>query len=94
MNNTTELMNRLLSSQVKAELLILFHKNPGLIDTLDGVTRRIGRTGKTVETELRDLVDLGILKTKTVGRFEVFLFDRAKDKEIQETIADYLRSKS
>lgn len=87
-----ELLNGLLSSEVKAQLLLLFHKNPGLIDTIDGVARRIGRTARAVEADMKDLVDLGLLKAKKLGRSEVIHLDRARDKEIQETITNYLRS--
>jgi hypothetical protein len=35
-----EILDRVLASESKAELLMLFHKNPGLIDTVEGVSRR------------------------------------------------------
>jgi len=92
MSKEREILDRLLSSDVKGDLLLLFHKNPGLIDTMESVARRIGRVTKTIETDIRDLVDLGVLKTKHIGRFEVFLLDRARDKELQKTIASYIRS--
>lgn len=82
----------MLSSDVKADLLALFHKNPGLIDSIDGVARRIGRTANAIEKDVGELVDLGVLKRKRLSTSEVFLLDRAKDKEIQGIIANQIKS--
>jgi len=65
---------------------------PGLIDTLDGVARRIGRTGNAIEEDVRGLVNLGILKTRRIGRSEVLLLDRARDREVLDAIAKHLRN--
>lgn len=87
-----QLLDKLLSSDVKADLLALFHKNPGLIDSIDGVARRIGRTANAIEKDVGELVDLGVLKRKRLSTSEVFLLDRAKDKEIQGIIANQIKS--
>ncbi len=71
--------------------MVLFHKNPGLIDSSEGVARRIGRIAKSIEADVRDLVKLGVLKTRQVGSREVIFLDRSKDKETQETIVGYLK---
>ena len=73
MSQGSEILNRLLSSEVKADPLVLFHKNPGLIDSMDGVARRIGGRTNSIEADVKDLVDLGILRTKRIGRSEVIL---------------------
>ena len=87
-----EILRRLLSSDVKGDLLILFHKNPGLIDGIDAVARRIGRRANAIETEIRDLIDLGVLKTKRIGTITVYLLDRKKDADLQEISASYVRN--
>lgn len=92
MNDGLTILNSLLSSEVKGDLLVLFHKNPGLIDTIKGVARRIGRRANTIEQEVKDLIDLGVLGTKRIGTSEVIFLDRARDKEIQEIIANYLKN--
>lgn len=92
MSNEAEILSKLLSSEAKGDLLVLFHKNIGLIDTFDSVARRIGRTGKTIDADLKDLVGLGILKTKQIGGRQVVFIDRARDKEVQEILAKYFTS--
>ena len=91
MSKGSELMTRLLSSEVKGDLLVMFHKNPGIMDTMDGVARRIGRTASVVETDVEDLVQLGLLRKKRIGKLEVVLLNREVDKKFQESITDHVR---
>ena len=82
----------LLSSEVRGDLLALFHRNPGLIDTVEGVALRIGRRGEAIEGDVKALVDLGVLKTKMSGDKRVIVLDRARDREIQSLLADHVRT--
>jgi predicted transcriptional regulator len=84
----------MVSSPAKAELLMLYHRNPGLIDTIDGVARRLGYGSWVVETEAKDLVEMGILRTKKVGALTVYSLDSKKDKEIMLSAADSVRELS
>lgn len=92
MTNENKLFQMLFSTEVKGDLLVLFHKNPGLIDTYEGVARRIGRIAKSIETDVKDLTSLGVLKTRRVGSREVIYFDRSKDRETQESIINHLKT--
>ncbi len=92
MSEAQQIIATLLSSQVRGELLVLFHRNSGLVDTIDGVALRIGRTGFAIENDVRDLVKLGVLKTKKIGSSEVILLDRARDREVLETVANHIKS--
>ncbi len=88
----SEILSRLLGSEIRGDLLVLFHKNPGLIDTVDGVARRIGRTTVTVISELRELLELGVLRQKRIGASEVVFLDRTKDRELLESVANHLKT--
>jgi len=88
-----DIVKKLFSSENKVDLLALFHKNPGLIDTMAGVARRIGRTAETIETDVRDFVDLGLLRTTQIGKLEAIRLSRAKDTEIQEILVRYMKVK-
>ncbi len=92
MSQPEQIIQQLLSSDTKADLITLFRKNPGLIDTLEGVARRIGRRSNAVELEVRDLINLGILRKKKIGSQEAIYRDEQKDKEVQELVAGYLRN--
>ncbi len=88
----SEILSTLLGSEVRGDLLVLFHRNPGLIDTVDGVARRIGRTTVAVISEVRELLQLGVLKQKRIGTSEVVFIDRAKDRELLESVANHLKT--
>ncbi len=92
MSAPNQLFKLMLSSEVKGDLLVLFHKNPGLMDSLDGVARRIGRVGTTIQADVRDMVNLRVLGTRQVGGREVIFLDRSGDRAAQDTIIDYLKN--
>lgn len=85
-------LSKLLSSETKGELLILFRKNPGVIDTIEGVARRIGKKANAIEADVKEFLDLGLLKTKRIGSADVIFLNSEVDKEIQEVVAKYLTS--
>ena len=70
----------------------MFHRNPGLIDTVDGVARRVGRTTIAVISDVRELLQLGVLKQKRIGNSEVVFLDRSKDRELLESVANHLKT--
>ncbi|MDA4130413.1 MAG: hypothetical protein OK457_06545 [Thaumarchaeota archaeon] len=82
----------LLGSDVRADLVALFHRNPGLIDTAEGISRRIGQVHKAVQADLDELAVVGLLSKKKFGNQEVFYLNHAKDLEIQDSIATHLQS--
>jgi hypothetical protein len=84
---------KLFSSEVKVELLVLFRGNPGLTDSVEGVARRVGRTSHEVVSALDDFVDLGILKKRTLGSgTQLFSLDRAGDKKALNSLAQYIKA--
>ena len=89
MNETglRQLSEKLIGTEIKAELLRLFHMNPGVLDTVDGIARRIGRMPNDVETEIVTLVDLGVLRRERFGKLDVVSLNTRKDKEVQEKLA-------
>jgi KaiC/GvpD/RAD55 family RecA-like ATPase len=80
-----KLFERLLDTDVKADLLTLFHNNAALSETTDQLAKRTGRNPEEVHRELEDLVQLGILK-----KAEVYSFGTDRDKEIQDAISKQL----
>ena len=85
MKRSTKLFERLLDTDVKADLLTLFHNNANLQETSEGLAGKIGRNATEVERELEDLVQLGILK-----RVQVYCFGTERDREIQDAISKQL----
>lgn len=92
MSAPSQLFQSMLSSEIKGDLLVLFHKNPGLIDSLEGVARRIGRIGAAIQSDVQDMVNAHILGTKRIGGREIIFLDRSGDKAAQDTILSYLKN--
>ena len=87
-----EVLDTLLASEIRADLVTLFRKNPGLVDTIEGISRRIGLMPDAISDEVKELIKLGLLSTMKLGDREIIYFDRKKDKEIQEATANYLQT--
>ena len=85
-------LGALLSSSNKADLLVLFHRNPGLIDTVEGIARRLGKKGSAISSDVSELASASILQKKVVGRSEVYFLNREKDRESQKDVAEYIKS--
>lgn len=81
----SKIFERLLDSDVKADLLTLFHNNANLTETAEGLARRVGRSLGEVQLELSDMVGLGELE-----KIEVYSFNQEKDREIQDAISKQL----
>ncbi len=86
------ILHTFLASRARGELLVLFHRNPGLIDTAEGIARRIGRSASSIEKDLDGLIKLGILARKALGESEAIFLDRAKDDEAKSLVSRYLTS--
>jgi KaiC/GvpD/RAD55 family RecA-like ATPase/AraC-like DNA-binding protein len=85
MQRPMKLFERLLDSDVKADLLTLFHNNPHLAETIEDIAKRIGRTPSEVQREFDDLVQLGIMR-----KTEVYSLGLERDEEIQDAISKQL----
>lgn len=85
-------LSALLSSSNKADLLVLFHRNPGLIDTVEGIARRMGTKGSAISSDISELASSSILERKVVGKSEVYFLNREKDRESQKDITEYINN--
>ncbi len=57
-----DLIEKLIGSETKAELLMFFHENPESTDTVEGIANKIHRNPKEIDGDVSDLVELGLLK--------------------------------
>lgn len=92
-NNPRYLLTKMLSSDIKADLLTLFHKNPGIIDTEDGVSSRMGLPPESIHRDVRDLVRLGILQSEKFGAYIAISLDVKRDKEVQSLLGKYFQKR-
>ena len=84
-----DLLEKLIGSEIKAELLMYFHDNPDANDTVDSIAERIHRDPKEIERDVTDLVELGLLH-----EVRVVSFNKSRDQELQREISRRLTSPS
>lgn len=87
------IIEKLLSSDAKADLLVLFNKNPGLTDDSAHVARRVRRSPSQIDDDLKDLIDIGLLVRKKIRGSERICYDRKRAKEIQMLIAHQIKAR-
>jgi len=81
LKGSARLFEKLIDSEGKAELLTLFHREPDLKDTSEGLANRLGRSPEAVKEDLEELRELGLFT-----RSEVYSFINERDREIQRLI--------
>lgn len=81
-----EIVRAILSSVTSLEIMSLFNTNPNLIDTTEGVAKRLGLGPEKIESDLNKLVSTGLLKKRTASKSPVFMLDKAKAKEADRQI--------
>lgn len=89
MTKIESLLGTILSSEIKIELLNLFNQNPSIIDTIDGIASRIGKTGLAIKDDVEDLEKVGLLRKKYIGHQAVFQVDPAVQKELRALLEEY-----
>ncbi len=83
----SELLEKLIGSETKAELLMYFHDYPDATDTVEGIAEKIRRKPQEIEHDISDLVELGLLQ-----EVRVISFNKARDRELQGEISKRLIS--
>lgn len=81
-------LERALDSQLKADILHLFHQDVGLSETAEQTARRLNRKPAEVQQALEDLVEIDILWRNK----KVYAFGLTKDKELQDAMLKQLAS--
>jgi hypothetical protein len=82
----------ILSSEIRADLVSLFRKNPGIIDTPEGIARRMGYLPKVIQSDLDEITGLGVIGKKKLGNREIYFLNHDRDTEVQQTIGSFLQN--
>lgn len=83
----SDLVEKLIGSETKAELLMFFHDNPDTTDTIEGIAAKVRRQPREIEQDVSDLVELGLLQ-----EVRVVSFNKGRDQELQREISKMLIS--
>jgi KaiC/GvpD/RAD55 family RecA-like ATPase len=85
----TDLLEKLIGSETKAELLMYFHENPDSTETVEAVALKLKRKPEEIESDVSDLVELGLLQ-----QVRLISFNKDRDQELQREISQRLISPS
>jgi hypothetical protein len=67
-----DLVKTKVNSFIKWDLVRFLRENPNTADTAENIARYVGRSAATVEPELRELVQSGIMEVKQVEDMPIF----------------------
>ncbi len=83
-----EFIRTKVNSFIKWDLVRFFHDNPHTTDTADGIARYTGRDVRTIEPELQQLVNAGILQTSPLNDLTVYTL--ATDTDTRKLINTFI----
>ncbi len=83
----------LTGSDLRVQILVFFHRNPGLVETAEGLARRMGANVAALRREIRPHVELGLVRERAIGSMVVLQFDRARQAEIEGSIERMLAAR-
>ncbi|MEA3189662.1 MAG: hypothetical protein QOD77_244 [Thermoplasmata archaeon] len=86
-SNLRKLFEVWVDSELKAQIIVFYQNNPGVIDTIEGLASRLGTNVEQLRTNIADHLQLGFLHERKVGSQVVLVYDRKKQQGIQEFIA-------
>jgi len=67
-----DLVKTKVNSFIKWDLVRFLRENPNTADTADNIAKYVGRNAATVEPELRELVESGIMEVKSVEGMPIY----------------------
>src|SRR5215467_3967587 len=82
-----DLLDKLIGSETKAELLMYFHNNPESAETLDSISAKLQRKPQEIARDISDLVEIGLLE-----EVRFISFNRDRDEELQRELTQRFSS--
>ncbi len=85
-----ELIQTRVNSFIKWDLVRFFHDNPHTTDTADSIARYTGRDVRTVDPELIQLAQDGVLDMEDLSGMRVYTL--TQDQAVRELIASFIQA--
>jgi predicted transcriptional regulator len=85
-----ELIQTRVNSFIKWDLVRFFHDNPHTTDTADSIARYTGRDVRTVEPELIQLAQDGVLDMEDLSGMRVYTLTQTPD--VRELVASFIQA--
>lgn len=87
-------IGRGIDSDEKVRLIAFFRRNPGVIETIDGLSRRLALPRARLESQIHDVVSTGLLRERRIGDRVVVMVDRERLDALTGTIEEMLKRKA
>jgi predicted transcriptional regulator len=85
-----ELIQNRVNSFIKWDLVRFFHDNPQTTDTADSIARYTGRDVRTVEPELIQLAQDGVLDMEDLSGMRVYTL--TQEQTVRELVASFIQA--
>jgi hypothetical protein len=82
-----------MDSPLKVQIVSFYHRNPGMIETIEGLAQRIGSDPEMVRKTVADHVKLGFLRERNLGALKVIVYDPNGEKRLQDYVAQQVKSR-
>ncbi len=77
----------------KILITVFFQENPGVVESVEGLAKRLGTTSEDIREAIADHLSLGLLKERTISGKKVLVYDRSKRRDLEEFIAEELQKR-
>ena len=81
-----KLLELWVDSSLKVQVIVFFHDNPGILETLEGLAKRLGTSVDRLRKEIAGHLSLGILHEQKVDGITLLVYDRRKEGSVQNFI--------
>ncbi|MBI2078301.1 MAG: hypothetical protein HYT80_08045 [Euryarchaeota archaeon] len=81
-----KLLELWVDSSLKVQVVVFFHDNPGIIETLEGLAKRLGTNVDHLRKEIAGHISLGILRQQKTDGMTLLVYDRRKEADVQRFI--------
>ena len=88
-----QLFDLWMDSPLKVQIVSFYHRNPGIIETVEGLAQRIGSDPEMVRKTVADHLKLGFLRERNLGALKVIVFDPTTEKRLQEYVAKQVKTR-
>lgn len=87
----SKIMELWVATDLKVQVLVFYHDNPGVLETLEGLALRLGTSVEALRKEIAGHLALGLIQEKKAGAHTILVFDRKRESEVQRAIEQHFR---
>jgi hypothetical protein len=88
----SKIMELWVATDLKVQVLVFYHDNPGVIETMEGLATRLGTNIEALRKEIAGHLSLGLIQEKKAGDHTILVFDRKREDEVQQAIEKHFRA--